>query len=389
MEVEVAEWTGQGDRGGISISFPDLTDTDTSGSTSSYDSDQGTVETTSYTNGVSHVAYHDKGDQIYKANAINRSPAEYLLVESDDDDWPGRTSGGDYAWRTLMLKVTPKEAGEFQINYRFWLCGDSYEECDRRPRPEHSDEQDQQLWAVYTDTVNVTNPVSETGDFARNATEDFNTLDAAENDNPTGIWSDGTTMWVADDSDGKLYAYSLDTKARDSSKDFDTLDAAGNDSPTGIWSDETTMWVADDSDDEIYAYNLSSKARDSSKDFDTLEDAGNKRPTGIWSDETTMWVADSSDDEIYAYNMSTKARDSSKDFDTLEDAGNERPEGIWSDGETMWVADYSDDKIYAYNVSTKARFSSKDFDTLEDADNEHTSGIWSDWGDHVGGGLLG
>ena len=61
LEVSVAEGTGQGDRGGISVSFPDLTDTDTSGSTSSYDTDQGKVETTSYTNGVSHVSYHDKG----------------------------------------------------------------------------------------------------------------------------------------------------------------------------------------------------------------------------------------------------------------------------------------------------------------------------------------
>ena len=29
---------------------------------------------------------------------------------------------------------------------------------------------------------------------------------------------------------------------RDSSKDFDTLSAAGNGSPVGIWSDDTTMW---------------------------------------------------------------------------------------------------------------------------------------------------
>ena len=30
-----------------------------------------------------------------------------------------------------------------------------------------------------------------------------------------------------------------------SDKDFDTLRAAGNRNPTGIWSDGTTMWVAD------------------------------------------------------------------------------------------------------------------------------------------------
>ena len=144
------------------------------------------------------------------------------------------------------------------------------------------------------------------------------------------------------------------TKARVSSKDFDTLDAADNESPTGIWSDGTTMWVADYSDDKIYAYSMATKARVSSKDFDTLDAADNESPTGIWSDGTTMWVADSSDDKIYAYSMATKARVSSKDFDTLDAAENERPEGIWSDGDTMWVADGSDDKIYAYNAPETA-----------------------------------
>ena len=53
-------------------------------------------------------------------------------------------------------------------------------------------------------------------------------------------------MWVVDQFDDKIYAYGLASKARDASKDFDTLAGAGNDAPLGIWSDGTTMWVADD-----------------------------------------------------------------------------------------------------------------------------------------------
>ena len=49
----------------------------------------------------------------------------------------------------------------------------------------------------------------------------------------------GTTVWVVDYSDEKIYAYNLATKARDSAKDFNTLTAAGNDDPYGIWSDGT------------------------------------------------------------------------------------------------------------------------------------------------------
>ena len=65
-------------------------------------------------------------------------------------------------------------------------------------------------------------------------------------------------MWVGDYSDDKLYAYNMTTKARDPAKDFDTLDAAGNDSPRGLWSDGVTMWVADTWDDKLYAYNMPS-----------------------------------------------------------------------------------------------------------------------------------
>ena len=35
-----------------------------------------------------------------------------------------------------------------------------------------------------------------------------------------------------------------------------TLQAAGNDYPWGIWSDGETMWVVDRIDDKVYAYNM-------------------------------------------------------------------------------------------------------------------------------------
>ena len=187
-------------------------------------------------------------------------------------------------------------------------------------------------------------------DGTRDSAKDFDTLDAAGNNNPQGIWSDGTTMWVADSLDDKIYAYGMSDKDRDSGKDFGTLSAAGNNNPYGIWSDGTTMWVADWLDDKIYAYRMSDKDRDSGKDFNRLSEAGNNAPGGIWSDGTTMWVSDSADEKIYAYRMSDKARDIDKDFDTLSAAGNDAPGGIWSDGTTMWVVDASDDKVYSYNM---------------------------------------
>ena len=72
--------------------------------------------------------------------------------------------------------------------------------------------------------------------------QDFNTLvDLAK-----GLWSDGTTMWVAGyQATQKLYANALSTKARDSAKDIDVSEVFTVlfEGPRGIWSDGETMWL--------------------------------------------------------------------------------------------------------------------------------------------------
>ena len=203
----------------------------------------------------------------------------------------------------------------------------------------------------------------------RDSGSDF-TLDAA-NDYPTGIWSDGTTMWVADFEDHKLYAYRMSDRSRDSGKDF-TLDA-DNGSPVGIWSDGTTMWASDFTDAKLYAYRMSDRSRDPGKDFNTLSAAGNKFPEGIWSDGTTMWVADTGNDTVFAYDLSTRAWDFEKDIALAP--GHDSPMGVWSNGSTMWVSDWRDAKLYAYSMSDGSWDSGKDF--ALDPDDESYEGIWS------------
>ena len=204
---------------------------------------------------------------------------------------------------------------------------------------------------------------------SRDSGKDF-TL-AAANGYPTGIWSDGTTFWVADFEDAKLYAYRMSDRTRDSGKDF-TLDAA-NGSPVGIWSDGTTMWASDFTDGKLYAYRMSDRGRDSGKDFNTLSDAGNLFPEGIWSDGTTMWVADTGNNTMFAYDLSTRAWDFEKDI-TLA-PGHGSPMGVWSNGSTMWVSDWRDTKLYAYRMLDQTWDSGKDF--ALDADDESYEGIWS------------
>ena len=185
--------------------------------------------------------------------------------------------------------------------------------------------------------------------------QEFNTLSAAGNNRPRDIWSDGTTMWVVhlphyptgDTSSPKLFAYNMSTKQRDSAKDFNTLDAAGNDNPRGLWSDGSTMWVVDQFDEKLYAYDMDTKARVSNEDFKgSLTLADNTTPRGIWAGETTMFVSDLSGSRIFAYWRSTKAPNTARYLSL--GGGNNSATGIWSDGSTLWVSGYTDGKIYAY-----------------------------------------
>ncbi len=244
--------------------------------------------------------------------------------------------------------------------------------------------------------------------FKYRALDDFNALSLPAVDAATYIWSNGTTMWVLDKDDIKIYAFSMSDMSRDPDEDFDQLRDAGNASPAGIWSDGTTMWVADDEDDKIYAYRMGAKTRYSTADFNSLSGAGNNDPAGMWSDRTTMYVADTRDNKIYAYEMSfgtvdnlrppddlcagvlcppdefittvtfTEMRQPNADVNTLNGAGNVEPRGIWFGESTIWVADEADSKVYAYHKENRARDPSKDFNNLAGLGNNRAKGIWSD-----------
>ena len=222
----------------------------------------------------------------------------------------------------------------------------------------------------------------------------------SDNAGVRGIWSDGETLWVTDFSDAKAYAYALDPTGSESigdrvaGREFDFN--SSHDEPGSAWSDGTTMWVVDKEDDKLYAYVLEAGStfgnRVSGKEFSFHSD--NADALGIWSDGTTLWVSDHVDDKVYAYVLEGTDkgdRVSGKEFDLHSDSGSAA--GIWSDGATMWVADGGDDQLYAYVLVPESgqslgdRVTGKEFDFH--SDNGSPSGVWSDgktmlvadWGD--------
>ena len=138
---------------------------------------------------------------------------------------------------------------------------------------------------------------------ARDSSKDF-TLGTSI---PTGIWGNRDTLWVATDNEtpnsvGKILAFNRSTKLRDSDKDITTHRI--DQQPSGIWSDGTTLWAVLGTDEAIYAYDLATGVREEALDF-TLSTEDLDRAWGIWSDGETMWVSDSYYEKIFAYRMPT------------------------------------------------------------------------------------
>ena len=236
-----------------------------------------------------------------------------------------------------------------------------------------------------------TGPTPSEVDFEWNVKRDIEELDGG-NDRATGVWSDGTTLWVADNADGAgdtVYAYDLASGERVEEREFE-LDER-NRAPRGVWSDRTTIWVSDSGQNRLFAHNLESGERLPERDIALAE--RNRDARGIWSDGETMWVLDGRTDALFAYALASGELLA----EYALDSANDDPHGIWSDGVTIWVSDHGAKRLFAYRLPVlpdeeadsgeeKAdddpreleRVRDEEFDKLSRAGNNSPRGIWSD-----------
>ena len=249
-------------------------------------------------------------------------------------------------------------------------------------------------------------------DFEWNVTRDIEELDGG-NDRATGVWSDGTTLWVADNADGAgdaVYAYDRASGERLTGREFTLAEA--NRAPRGFWSDREcrlglrqrpraalrlpTSRTGERLEEREFALAARATAmraasgptrrrcgcwtaaptrssptpsRAASCSAEYALDPANDDPRGIWSDGVTIWVSDHGAKRLIAYRLPVlpdaetdsgeedaddDARElervSDEEFTELSKASNNSPRGIWSDGEVMYVADESDDRVYTYNM---------------------------------------
>ena len=228
-------------------------------------------------------------------------------------------------------------------------------------------------------------------DFEWTVKRDIEELDGG-NDWPTGLWSDGETLWIAENGQGaddEVYAYDLASGERRGQREFDLADT--NRAPRGFWSDGVTVWVSDSGRERLFAYRLAEGERLEEREFALA--AGNADARGIWSDEETMWVLDGRADTLFAYGFESGELLA----EYALDSANNDAHGIWSDGVTVWVSDHGGKRLFAYRLPVLPdaetdsgeedadgdareleRVRDEEFGELSGASNNSPRGIWSD-----------
>ena len=217
-------------------------------------------------------------------------------------------------------------------------------------------------------------PSPSEADFEWTVKRDIEELDGG-NDWPTGLWSDGETLWIAENGQGAddaIYAYDLESGERVEEREFELAEA--NRAPRGIWSDRQVIWVSDSGRNRLFAHDLATGER--LPDSDIELDAGNSDARGIWSDHETMWVLDGRADRLFAYALASGELLG----EYALDSANGDPHGIWSDGVTVWVSDHGAKRLFAYRLEGEelTRNRDEEFGELSQASNNSPRGIWSD-----------
>ncbi len=231
-----------------------------------------------------------------------------------------------------------------------------------------------------------TGPTPSDVEFEWTVSRDIEALDPGHG-TPSGMWSDGVTLFMAENGEGAddaVYAYDLATGERVEAREFALHET--NRAPRGFWSNRETVWVSDSGRERLFAYTLESGEREEEREFALARRNSNAR--GIWSDGETMWVLDGNRDALFAYNLETGELLMEYELDSA----NGDPQGVWSDGVSIWVSDHVEKRLFAYRLPTAPqapaaddvrpleleRVRPEEFTELPGAGNNSPRGIWTD-----------
>ena len=219
---------------------------------------------------------------------------------------------------------------------------------------------------------------------------------AARFDHPSGIWGDGTYLYVSDRSSSTIRRVAIATgvvttiagTAYASGTDDGTGAAAEFNDPRGIWGDGIYLYIGEKGNHAIRRLEIATGVvttfTGSTTTAGTADDTGTaarfEQPTGVWGDGTHLYVTDRDNYTIRKIDLSTAAvttfagtaGSSGTDDDTGAAARFDHPKNLWGDGTNLYVADTGNGTV------RKIVISSADVTTLAGE-----SGA-DDWRDGVG-----
>ena len=215
---------------------------------------------------------------------------------------------------------------------------------------------------------------------------------------PSGLWSDGTSMWIGSywgrgewcGYTGKIRVFNMETSERESERDISPshsfFTTANSCRIQGLWSDGEILY-ASAWDERLSAYDLKTRAPRTELDVWVIYPPFAHYSQGVWSDGDTFWT-------IYSSYVNAPCKPRclvaffrgrpgynyyrSSQVPLSETSATRWWRGLWSDGHTMWAGHRTDKKLYAYDMATGERDSSLDFGTLAAAGVREPSGMWSD-----------
>ncbi|PYR96496.1 MAG: hypothetical protein DMG12_26130 [Acidobacteria bacterium] len=168
---------------------------------------------------------------------------------------------------------------------------------------------------------------------------------------PTGIWGDGSSLYVTDRYSGTIRQIDLRTQEVRTlagfAGDFGMSDGIGNHArfrePQGICSDGTALYVAD------YGNGAVRKITMETWEVSTLVSGGDLArfysPAGLWCDATSIYVADTYGHAIRRIDIATRK------VTTLL-SGLAGPIQIWGDGRFLYFSNQFGRSIMKFDLAT-------------------------------------
>jgi len=195
---------------------------------------------------------------------------------------------------------------------------------------------------------------------------------SARFDNPVGITTDGTNLYVSDTGNHRIRKIVISTGvvttlagSSQGSTDHNTGTSASFNAPEGITTDGTNLYVSDTGNHRIRKIVISTGvvttlagSSSGSTDHNTGTSASFNAPRGITTDGTNLYVVDKGNHRIRKIVISTGvvttlAGSSSGSTDaTGTSASFNNPVGITTDGTNLYVADKDNDRIRKIVIST-------------------------------------